>query len=180
MPSHYLNQCWIIVKWTLWTNFSEILIEIRTFTFKKMRLKMSSAKRRPFCLGLNVLTEISFCSHVYAYEFIAANFWIRNDSCVVVACVTICSDLIARHWITTTKIDFPRIWITNKIGESVTKSLSQCWVSMKYSELVQSSSVSCNMPLVRWKTEVKIRLLSHPQDCICGATSISKVYFYGR
>ena len=36
------------------TNFSEILIEILTFSFKKMQLKMSSAKRRPFCLGLNV------------------------------------------------------------------------------------------------------------------------------
>ena len=37
------------------TNFSEILIGIQTFSFKKMHLKMSSAKRRPFCLGLNVL-----------------------------------------------------------------------------------------------------------------------------
>ena len=36
----------------LGTNFSEILIEILTFSFKKMRLKVSSAKRRPFCLGL--------------------------------------------------------------------------------------------------------------------------------
>ena len=39
----------------LGTNFSEILIEILTFSFKKMHLKVSSAKRRPFCLGLNVL-----------------------------------------------------------------------------------------------------------------------------
>ena len=39
----------------LGTNFSEILIKILTFSFKKMRLKVSSAKRRPFCLGLNVL-----------------------------------------------------------------------------------------------------------------------------
>ena len=39
----------------LGTNFSEILIEILTFLFKKMRLEVSSAKRRPFCLGLNVL-----------------------------------------------------------------------------------------------------------------------------
>ena len=38
-----------------WTNFSEILIEIPTFSFKKMRLKVSSAKWRPFCLGLSVL-----------------------------------------------------------------------------------------------------------------------------
>ena len=39
----------------LGTNFSEIFIEILIFSFKKMRLKVSSAKRRPFCLGLNVL-----------------------------------------------------------------------------------------------------------------------------
>ena len=37
------------------TNFSEILIGIQTFSFKKMHLKMSSAKWLPFCLGLNVL-----------------------------------------------------------------------------------------------------------------------------
>ena len=40
----------------LGTNFSEILIEILTFSFKKMRLKVSSAKRRPFCLSHSVLT----------------------------------------------------------------------------------------------------------------------------
>ena len=44
------------------TNFGEILIEILTFSFKKMRLKVSSAKRRPFCLGLNVLICV-FCSN---------------------------------------------------------------------------------------------------------------------
>ena len=37
----------------LGTNFNEILIEI-----PKMRLKVSSAKRRPFCLGLNVLIAV--------------------------------------------------------------------------------------------------------------------------
>ena len=38
------------------TNFSEILIGIHTFSFKKIHLKMSSAKWSPFCLGLNVLS----------------------------------------------------------------------------------------------------------------------------
>ena len=45
----------ILLIGPLGTNFSEILIEILTFSFKKMRMKVSSAKRRPFCLGLNVL-----------------------------------------------------------------------------------------------------------------------------
>ena len=43
----------------LGTNFSEIWSEIHTFSFKKMHLKLSSAKWRPFCLGLNVLKTTS-------------------------------------------------------------------------------------------------------------------------
>ena len=42
----------------LGTNFSEIFIEILIFSFKKMHLKVSSAIRRPFCLGLDVLSRI--------------------------------------------------------------------------------------------------------------------------
>ena len=45
----------LLLSGPLGTNFSEILIEILAFSLKKMRLKVSSAKRRPFCLGLNVL-----------------------------------------------------------------------------------------------------------------------------
>ena len=39
------------------TNLSEIVIEIQAFSFKKMHLKISSGKWRPFCLGLNVLSN---------------------------------------------------------------------------------------------------------------------------
>ena len=46
----------ILLIGPLGTNFSEILIEILAFSFKNMRMKVSSAKRRPFCLGLNLLT----------------------------------------------------------------------------------------------------------------------------
>ena len=64
------SYCLISLQWCqaiIWTNagilligplginFSEILIEIITFSFMKMRLKVSSAKRRPFCFGLSVL-----------------------------------------------------------------------------------------------------------------------------
>ena len=41
----------------LGTNFSEIQGEIHSFSFSKMHLKTSSAKWRPFCLGLNVLMD---------------------------------------------------------------------------------------------------------------------------
>ena len=49
----------ILLIGTLGTNFSETLSEIHTYSFKKMHLKTSPAKRRPFWLGLNVLTDIS-------------------------------------------------------------------------------------------------------------------------
>ena len=48
----------ILLIWPLGTNFSEILNEILSFSCKKMHLKMSSGKWRPFCLGLNVLTHL--------------------------------------------------------------------------------------------------------------------------
>ena len=41
------------------TNIIEILIGIQKVSFKKMHLKMLSAKSRPFCFGLNVLTHCS-------------------------------------------------------------------------------------------------------------------------
>ena len=49
------NNAGLLLIGPLGTNFSEILIEILKFSFKKMRLNVSSAKRRPFCPGLNVL-----------------------------------------------------------------------------------------------------------------------------
>ena len=51
----------ILLIGPLGTNFNEISIEINTFSFKKMHLKMSSGKWQPFCLGLNVLTITQYC-----------------------------------------------------------------------------------------------------------------------
>ena len=46
----------IVLIRTIWTNFREIWSEKNhTISLKKMHLKMSSGKWRPFCLGLNVL-----------------------------------------------------------------------------------------------------------------------------
>ena len=57
----------ILLIWPLGINFSEIVIEINTFSFKKMHLKMASAKLRLFRLGLSVLnnstTVVSICRH---------------------------------------------------------------------------------------------------------------------
>ena len=62
----------------LGTNFSEILSEILTFSFKKMRLKVSSAKRRPFCLGLNVYHIRTWKWHPRISAKLAAH-WSKNE-----------------------------------------------------------------------------------------------------
>ena len=49
------------------TNFSEKLIKILIFLFKKMHLKVSSGKWRPFCLRLNVLINVVPCWRACPY-----------------------------------------------------------------------------------------------------------------
>ena len=66
LPGRHQAIIWtnagILLTEPLGTNFSEILIGIQIFSFMNMRLKMSSVKWRPFCLGLNVLMCIKlFC-----------------------------------------------------------------------------------------------------------------------
>ena len=53
----------ILLIGPLGTNFSEILSEIHAFSFKKMHLKVSSAKWRLFCLGPNELRMIGSCNY---------------------------------------------------------------------------------------------------------------------
>ena len=58
-PGRHQTIIWtnvgILLIGLLGTNFSEILITVHTFSWKKILLKISSAKWHPFCLGLNVL-----------------------------------------------------------------------------------------------------------------------------
>ena len=64
------------------TNFNKILIEIHTFSFKKMHLKLSSGKCRPFCLGLNVLslTIVSTLDRVCPYIYLFLLFSLTSFS----------------------------------------------------------------------------------------------------
>ena len=74
------RQCWtnagILLIGPLGRNLGEILIEIHIFSYKKIHLKMSSGKWRPFCLGLNVL--IYRGSHQLAFRW--PKTW-RQDIC---------------------------------------------------------------------------------------------------
>ena len=54
----------ILLIRTLGTNFSEIISKIHPFSFKKMHLKMSSAKWRLSRLGLNELREVMDLFHM--------------------------------------------------------------------------------------------------------------------
>ena len=54
-----LTNAGILLIRPLGTNFSEIFIEIQTFSLKKIRLKMSSAKCCSFRLGLDVLSHMA-------------------------------------------------------------------------------------------------------------------------
>ena len=55
----------ILLIGPLGANFSEYLIEILTCSFMKMRLKVSSTKKQPCCLGLNVLKLLMIWSVNY-------------------------------------------------------------------------------------------------------------------
>ena len=90
----------ILLIGPLRTNFSDILSEIHSFSFKEMHLKMASAKWRPFCFGLNVLKQSSVWqqhSHEYNFtkkmlqlSFDKTSTWYdyRNIECIYLSVVT--------------------------------------------------------------------------------------------
>ena len=74
------------------TIFSESLIEIHTFSFTKMHLKMSSGKWRPSCLGLNVLIHLNSqrsCNQQVDRPAVVAMAWCRLGNKPLVAPMTI-------------------------------------------------------------------------------------------
>ena len=78
----------ILLIGALGTNFSEILIEIATFSFKKMYLKVSSVKVRPFCLDLNL--SIPFPPFLIVPGFTVSCFIVAivvEHSCITWSCI---------------------------------------------------------------------------------------------
>ena len=60
----------ILLIGPLGTNISEIRIGIRTFWVKKIHLKMSSAKWRLFCLGHNVLMNLTRAYFAASFSYL--------------------------------------------------------------------------------------------------------------
>ena len=58
-PSHYLNQCWDIVNWTLRNKLQWNCKQYSYIFIKKIIWKCRLRNWGPFCLGLNVLTILS-------------------------------------------------------------------------------------------------------------------------
>ena len=103
----------ILLIRTLGTNFSEILSKIHTFSFKKMHLKLSSVKWRPFCLGLNVLNIVVTVngSHHWARALTYSTMIYIQISNQIILCVS-SIDLLFPVWLidvntnTSIQIDF--------------------------------------------------------------------------
>ena len=92
----------ILLIGPLGTNFIEILIEILTFSLKKIRLEISSAKWQPSCLGLNVLKSRSHdtCNTYVAYmTYLVLTHWGRDKMSVIFADILICIFLNENFWI---------------------------------------------------------------------------------
>ena len=109
----------------LGTNSIEIWINIHTFSFRKMHLKMASAKWQPFCLGFNMLINVKngnytiwspmvlsvykdTCDGVYFYIYyilavqdngivVFSRFISRHDICWFCEVVTIGSGGVLTH-----------------------------------------------------------------------------------
>ena len=79
----------ILLIGLLGTNFSEIWIGIQTFSFKKMHLKMSSGKRRPFCLCLNVLRVVQI---TWVKSDLFDGFVLQHNAMKNSQLLTICSN----------------------------------------------------------------------------------------
>ena len=72
------NNAGILSIGPLGKNFNDILIRIQIFSFKKLRFKLSSAKWRQFCPGLNVLISLLVLKPEYSGRS-------RSISCLLIS-----------------------------------------------------------------------------------------------
>ena len=102
----------ILLIGPLRTNFSEILIEIKIFSLKKIRLKMSSAKCFPFRLGLNMLTML-WQNYFHDRSILGAEQLSRHGA--IRTCIVMRYDHVTNHpykWIPLDKgIDVGRLFL---------------------------------------------------------------------
>ena len=109
----------ILLIGPLGTNFSEILIEIHAFAFKKVHLNMSSGKWRPFCLGLNVLMwipamgrwcVIAMASGCVAYVMPVIHMMTSSNGNIFRVTGHLCGEFTGPRWIPRTKASDAELW----------------------------------------------------------------------
>ena len=137
----------ILLIGPLGTNFSEILIEILTFWFKKMRLKVSSAKWRPFCLGLNVLTHWAQHKWSPSYRRHSHAFSSMND----IVLVFYAAQRRIRKWLATEQVrsHYDGIICGRKYASLGLNKLRQdlpiVWLHKFYEIKIQFSAIFCKV-----------------------------------
>ena len=95
-PRRHLAIIWtnaaVLLIRPLGAKFGEIAIEIHTFSFRKMHLKMSSAQWRPFFRGLNVLSKHNVTAnrlHMYFKHRVMQMSMITYDKSVTSHCIDV-------------------------------------------------------------------------------------------
>ena len=87
-PSHYLNQCWNIVNWTLgnklqWNLNRNLNIFIKENAFENVVWKMAAILSRPQCANIyHFYTSDIFYTDVYYFTFVVPEMYqwqVRND-----------------------------------------------------------------------------------------------------
>ena len=135
----------ILLIGPVWTNFSEILIEIYTFSLKKMRLKISFAKWRPCCLGLNVLMLSSNPQDCLWGNAASQIFPCLSDLVNIAFCKT--SGLISSTWSILQRIDHIRNGKT--LHRKLRNTLSVLRIhSIPIHSLIQYDHCWCNIALL--------------------------------
>ena len=138
---HYLNQCWNIVDWA---HRNQILIEIHTFSFKNMHLKMF-AKWRPFFFGLNVLIcRLLSWQHPWAHnDDWYTKIQLNHDSTV---------------WQPRQLSAFVKPLSNSSASSSIVLNKASGWAKMKSNFPTFTSSTECCKPLAVLTRQSRERL----------------------
>ena len=84
-PSHYLNQCWIVVNWTLknifqWKSNQNTTIFIEENARQNVVCEMASILSRPQCVNIFWLWQIGhhYADDIFKCIFLNENVWIAR------------------------------------------------------------------------------------------------------
>ena len=121
------NSAGILLIWTTGTNISEILSKIYIFSYKKMHLKMSSAKWRQLCLCLKMLV-----SYILVTAYLAV--WWRHEMEKLPALMVLCEE------------NPPVIGVPSASNADLwclfEDSSTNCWVNTRTETLCRSCDIS--------------------------------------